>query len=171
MMKNRMMANKGAAFEQEVIYANYSYKNKGIASVQKISTPWNIVREGNRIITAYPEGKSTLDFKGTVKGGIPISFDCKESQDERGLPLAHIPSHQIDHIREVLPLGEVSFILCHMKRLDKRFFIPGIRVLEYWDYWQANKGKRNVNYISVSDMREVKQRNGIVLDYLEGMYQ
>lgn len=167
--KNFAMANKGALFEQEVIYANEAYKRKGIALIQKISTPWKVVRRGNQIVSAFPEGKSTLDFRGTVKGGKSVSFDCKESEDERGLPLKHIEPHQIEYIREAIVMGEISFILCLMKVYNKRYLIPGRKVLDYWDFWQSNKGKRNCNYIAIEDMIEVKSRDGIVLDYLLGL--
>lgn len=165
----RHMGNLGQVFEQEVIYANQAYLKKGIALIQKISTPWKVQRRGNQIVTAFPEGKSTLDFRGTVKGGISISFDCKESEDERGLPLKHIKPHQIEYIRDALSVGEVSFILCYMKVCDRRYLIPGEKVIGCWDYWQDNKGKRNCNYIAMEDMVEVKPRDGIVLDYLKGL--
>jgi recombination protein U len=167
--KNFAMANKGALFEQEVIYANEVYRRKGIALIQKISTPWKVVWGGKKIVSAFPEGKSTLDFRGTIKGGTPISFDCKESEDSRGLPLKHIQPHQIEYMREALAMGEVSFLLCLIKPLDKRFLIPGTRVLECWEYWQQNKGKRNSNYITVEDMIEVRSSDGILLDYLIGL--
>ena len=43
MAKNFDMANKGRKFEEEIIRASTFYKNKGLALVQKISTPWNMV--------------------------------------------------------------------------------------------------------------------------------
>ena len=167
--KNYSMANKGAGFEQEVKYANEAYKRRGLALIQKISTPWKVIRSGKKIISAFPEGKSTLDFRGTIKGGVSISFDCKESENKKGLTLKYIEPHQIDYIRNALVMGEVSFILCYMKAYDKRYLIPGQIVLDYWDYWQANKGKRNCNYIAMEDMIEVRSSNGILLDYLLGL--
>lgn len=164
--KNFKYANKGMGFENEIKIANEQYRQRKIALIQKISTPWKVVRNGNRIVSAYPEGKSTLDFRGTVAGGISISFDCKESEDERGLPLRYIEPHQIDYIREALEVHEVSFILCYMKTKDKRYLIPGKTVLDYWDAWQSNKGKRGYNVIPVDDMKQVKSRDGILLDYL-----
>ncbi len=167
--KNFKMANKGVLFEQEIIYSNEAYRRRGIALVQKISTPWKVVWGGKKIVSAFPEEKSTLDFRGTIKGGIPISFDCKESEDERGLPLKHIRPHQIEYMRDALSMGEKSFLLCFMKTMNKRFLIPGARVLACWDYWQENKGKRNINYIAVEDMIEIRSRDGILLDYLIGL--
>ena len=101
-MKNFNMANRGMLFEKEVEMANRQYKNMGIALVQKISTPWKVIRKGKQIVSAFPEGKSTLDFRGTVKPSIPVSFDCKETKDERGLPLANIADHQIDYLTSAI---------------------------------------------------------------------
>lgn len=167
-MKNYKMANKGAGFEHEVELANLAYKRKGIAIIQKIATPWKIVRRGEKL-QAYPQSKSTLDFRGTVKGGISISFDCKESEDIRGLPLKHIQDHQIEYIREALGVGEISFILCFIKKLNKRYLIPGQTVLDYWDAWKKNKGKKGYNLIHTEDMKEVISRDGIIIDYLSAI--
>lgn len=167
MAKNLDMANKGRQFEEEVIRANRYYKNKGQALIQKISTPWNVISRGNRIISAFPQEKSTLDFRGTVKGGLSISFDCKESEDERGLPLKHIQDHQIDYIRTALYMNETSFILCSMKSLDKKFYIPGHIVIEYWDRWKDNKGRRGYNYIPHQEMTEIFYGENANLDYLK----
>lgn len=167
MTKNIKMANKGRGFEEEVKMANLQYRRKGIALIQKISTPWVVIRRGKQIVSAYPEGKSTLDFRGTVKPRIPISFDCKETADERGLPLKNIPDHQIEYMKEALEVEEITFILCYMKCLNKRYLIPGETVVNYWNRWQKNKGERGFNYIPINEMKEVRPRNGIVLDYLE----
>lgn len=162
------MANKGKAFEEEVELTNKQYKRRGIALVQKISTPWTVIRRGKQIVSAFPEGKSTLDFRGTVKGGKSISFDCKENKkEERGLPLSYIQDHQIEYMRQALGMGEVSFILCYMQMYDKRYFISGDNVICYWDRWQRNKGKRGYNFIPVEIMKEVKSEKGILLHYLK----
>lgn len=171
-MRNRYnpnMANKGRAFEEEVKLANIAYKRKGIAMIQKISTPWQVVRDGKNIITAFPEGKSTLDFRGTISRGISISFDCKESEDARGLPLKHIQLHQIEYIKEAMEVGEIVFILCYMKQYNERNLILGETVIEYWDTWQRNKRKRGYNYIAKEDMKEISSSIGIPIDYIHGL--
>lgn len=167
--KNLNMANKGKQFEEEVNRSNIYYKNSGLALVQKISTPWNVVRIGNQIVSAFPQGKSTLDFRGTVSGGISISFDCKESNEEKGLYLKNIEEHQIEYIKKALEVGEISFILCKMKQLDESFYIPGERVLEYWELWKKNKGRRGFNYIPHQDMEEIEIGQGGYLDYIKNI--
>lgn len=165
-MKNYKMANKGKGFELEVEMANEQYRRKGIALIQKISTPWVVLRRGKQIVSAFPEGKSTLDFRGTVSPGTSISFDCKETIEEKGLPLKNILDHQIEYMRAALKVGEVSFILCYMAALDKRYFIPGNIVIGSWDRWKENKGKVGFNLIPTADMKEITSRKGIILDYL-----
>lgn len=165
--KNFDMANKGKFFENEIRIVNRHYKTIGKALVQKISTPWQVVRVGNRIVSAFPEEKSTLDFRGTVNGGLSISFDCKESEDERGLPLAHIQSHQIEYMRDAISVNEKTFILCLMKTIKKRFYIDGNTVIAYWDRWQKNKGRRGFNYIPLQEMQEIQLDEDGYLDYLK----
>ncbi|SHJ65120.1 recombination protein U [Clostridium amylolyticum] len=165
--KNFDMANKGKGFENEINVVNRHYKIIGKALVQKISTPWQVVRVGKRIVSAFPEEKSTLDFRGTVKGGISISFDCKESEDERGLPLAYIKSHQVEYMRYAIGVNEKTFILCLMKTIKKRFYIDGDTVITYWDRWQENKGRRGFNYIPLNEMKEVEFDKDGYLDYLK----
>lgn len=161
------MANKGMNFEREIKAVNRYYERTGQALVQKISTPWKVVRARNRIVSAFPEEKSTLDFRGTVKGGISISFDCKESEDLKGLPLKYIEPHQIEYMRKAIGVEEITFILCHMKEIDKRFYISGFKVIEYWDKWIENKGKRGYNTIPVTEMLEIEFNDDMLVDYLK----
>lgn len=165
--KNVNYANKGRALEDLVEDTNKQYEAKGIALVQKISTPWNVVRRGKQIVSAYPKGKSTLDFRGTVAGGISISFDCKESSVEKGLPLDYIKEHQVEYMKSAIGMGEISFILTNIKPLDKYYIVEGEMVIDYWGRWKANKGKRGYNFIPVSSMIEIGGSEGIVLDYLQ----
>lgn len=161
---NPRQANKGRALEELIEYQNQIYRAKHIANIQKISTPWQVIRRGKSVVSAFPLEKSTLDFRGTIRGAIPVSFDAKESEDARGLPLRYIKRHQIDYIRLALELGEISFILCHIKPIDAYCIIPGKTVLAYWDRWMDNKGKRGFNFIPVEAMDRIA-RSHSPLDY------
>ncbi|HHX62324.1 MAG TPA: Holliday junction resolvase [Epulopiscium sp.] len=164
-------ANKGKGLEDLVEHANKQYEVKGIALVQKISTPWTVIRKGKQIVSAFPSGQSTLDFRGTVDGGISISFDCKETAEEKGLPLANIQDHQIDYMRAALQMGELTFILVSIKPTGKYYKVLGGMVLHYWDTWQLNKYKRGFNFIPIDCMEEIIKGKGVALDYLVGLYK
>ncbi len=168
-MKNLKMANKGMLFEKEIEMTNDVYLSKGMALVQKISTPWNIIRNGKQIISAFPTGKSTLDFRGTISKGVPISFDCKESQNEKGLPLSHIPSHQIEYMENAIKVGEISFILTYIIPLNRRFLIKGEVVVEKYHLWKQNYKKRGFAVIPISEMIEITSSNGAPVDYIKGV--
>lgn len=165
----RKYANKGKGLEDLIEYANKQYESKGIALVQKISTPWTVIRKGKVIVSAFPSGQSTLDFRGTVKGGISISFDCKETIQEKGLPLENIQDHQIDYMRTAIQMGESTFLIVNIK--NKYYKVLGGLVLHYWDTWKLNKYKRGFNFIPIKSMEEITKGRGIALDYLVGLYK
>lgn len=160
--KNRKMANKGMKFEKQIENINKEYEIKGKALIQKISTPWQVIRKGKQIVSAFPTGKSTLDFRGTVNNGISVSFDCKETKDVKGLPLSNITEHQIEYIRKALQVGERSFILCKMVETNNIYFIEGDTILKCWDIWQENKGKRGYNTILIEDMEELEDEDYLI---------
>ncbi len=164
---NQKQANKGRAFEEMIKYQNNLYLHRGTAYIQKISTPWVVVRKSNKIISAFPEGKSTLDFRGTIKGGYSVSFDAKEvTKTDKGFPLSYIEEHQVNYIRQVLPLNEISFLLCHIKPIDKFYIVDGGVVISAWDNWKKNKGLHGYNLIPIKNMCEIKQTKGNILDYI-----
>lgn len=164
--KNYRQANKGKFLEEVIERSNLVYQNRGQALVQKIPTPTKVKWSNGGIVGAYHSAKSTLDFRGTLKGGRAIAFDCKETQETKGLPLKGIAEHQIDYIRQAMSFEEMVFIICYIKPTNKYYLIPGQIVLDYWEYWQKNKGKRGCNCILIDDMIELTGSRGVPLDYL-----
>lgn len=177
MPRNNYMANKGKVFEEIIKSANRTYELKEIALIQKISTPWNVVRKGKQIVRAYPEEKSTLDFRGTMKGDYSnqlneypmrsISFDAKETDHEEGLPMINIEPHQVDYMEKALKVGETTFLLVNSTKHRKYYMVPGDTVVALYRLWEENKGKRGYNKILFEDMVTIKNKVGITIDYLQ----
>lgn len=166
MVKNYKMANKGVFLENMLEFTNEVYKNRGIANVQKIPIPIKILKESKgKIVNGYREKKSTVDYRGTISPGIPVSFDAKETADEEGLPMANIIDHQIDFMRQAMGIGEITFLICYMSKFNKTYYIPGETVIEKWDLWQANKGKIGFNTIYIQDMIPLNSGRGVPIDY------
>jgi len=161
------MANKGRGLEALLEYQNWLYKSKGVADIRKVHVNWVPQRAGGQIVGAYPAKKSELDFKGTLAGGRSVSFDCKETSNPRGLPLANIKPHQISYMRNAMVLGEVVFILCEIKPLRQQFVIQPGTVIARWNAWQANKGKRGYGVISIDEMTFVPETTRGPCDYFE----
>lgn len=164
--------HKGDSFEQIVNWSNQAYKNKQIALIQKIATPMKPMRRGKQIIGAYYEEKSTLDYIGIYKG-IPVAFDAKETAEEDKFPLKNVKQHQIDFIREWTRHGGQAFLLVHFLKLSKAFRLDWLTLNWYWQQHIEHpriKGFHNIPLNEFeSNCKEVKSRDGIPLDYLEGL--
>lgn len=167
-----MGIHRGDTFEELINLSNMAYERKEIAIVQKIATPVKVLkRKGHRITNAYFEQKSTLDFIGTYRG-IPIAFDAKETKEKR-FPLKNIHQHQIEFMESWNLNGGRAFILVSFRNKDKVFRLEFDDLIFHWAAWEENKGKRGFASIPYSffedDCQEIVSRNGILLDYLEGL--
>ena len=92
---------RGSTLEELINRTNESYREKGLALIQKIPTPITpieIDKASRHITLAYFDMKSTVDYIGAVQG-IPVCFDAKECA-VRTFPLQNIPPHQIAFMRE-----------------------------------------------------------------------
>ena len=164
-------ANRGMDLETLINFVNDLYLRKQQALVQKISTPWKVIRKGKQIISACPEEESTLDYRGTVKGGLSISFDAKETLNPNGLPLSNIKPHQIKYMQVALEMGEHTFIVCSLKSLKKLYYISGSVVVKKYQEWQTHKGKRGYNIIPIEDMEEIIPVAGNPCPYLNYIWR
>lgn len=71
---------RGSTLEDLINRTNDSYREKGLALIQKVPTPItpiSIDKESRHITLAYFDQKSTVDYIGAVQG-IPVCFDAKE---------------------------------------------------------------------------------------------
>ncbi len=162
--------SKGKFLEDVINRANDGYLYHGIALVDKVETAAAIKpgHDGGKRVVYKAAPK--VDYSGKLRGGVAIGFEAKESEHESGLPLSYFRQNQIDYMRLSVPFGGLCFVVAYSVTRDKFYRIPAARVLEAWDLWQQNKGKRGYNAIAFEDMDELRSRDGIVLDYLHGMY-
>ena len=71
---------RGSTLEDFINQTNETYREHGLALIQKIPTPItpvNIDQTTRHITLAYFDQKSTVDYIGVVQG-IPVCFDAKE---------------------------------------------------------------------------------------------
>lgn len=165
-----MSYHRGDAFEEIINISNIAYKNKEIALIQKIATPMKPIRRGAKIISAYYEEKSTLDFIGVYKG-VPIAFDAKETKETTRFPLSNIQPHQIKFMKNWDKHGGITFLVINFRKLNKSFRLDWKQLKEYWEQYQENKGRRGYGSIPVeffeTNCKTLGSKNGIALDYLD----
>lgn len=160
-------ANRGRAFEQIVEYANKQYAAKGWALIQKVPTPWRVVRRGKHIVSAHPEKKSTVDFVGLANGRA-IAFDAKSTRERTRFPLSNIEHHQMQFLKSFQDQGGQAFILVEFVKLNETYLIPFNNLLDYWNT-AAEGGRKSIPYTDMIDFPQIKSDRGIALDYLKAI--
>lgn len=160
----RTHANRGQSFENVIEQSNIQYRAKEWAIMQKVPTPWKILRRGPQIVSAFPEKKSTVDFIG-MASGISIAFDAKSTQNKTNFPLSNIEEHQMLFLQNFHKHGGKAFFLIEFATHQKVYLLPFTHMRSYWNI--ANKGgRKSIPYDDMQRFPEVQTSRGITLDYL-----
>lgn len=164
----RNYANRGLYLEEWIEQTNQVYNSKGLAVITKIPTPWKVQRTYTpytnqyKISSAFPEKKSTVDFGGTASSQ-SIWFDVKGTKHETSFRLSNIHSHQIEYLQSVANQGGKAFILIHAHSLKKTWLLWIDQLVEY----MRTSTRKSIPYWWLQEhCAEVKQGNGVMLDYL-----
>lgn len=164
--------HRGDAFEEIINWSNKAYQMQHIALIQKISTPMKPVRVKGNIVGAYYEEKSTLDYIGTYKG-IPIAFDAKETNETDKFPLKNIADHQVMFMKEWTSHGGHAFLLVHLKKINRVYRLDWNTLDRYWQEHINHPREKGFHHIPLNEFdlncKLIKSRNGIALDYLDGI--
>ncbi|MCD8237731.1 MAG: Holliday junction resolvase RecU [Clostridiales bacterium] len=159
---------RGAGLEELINFTNEEYKHKGLAVIQKVSTPITPVKinpETKQITLAYFEKQSTVDYIGAAQG-LPVCFDAKETKI-KNLPFHNIHPHQIEFMSEFEKQGGASFFLVHFSLYDEYYYLPLRDFLRFWDEAKSG-GRKSVPYDRFRKDLKINLVGGI-LDYLEAL--
>jgi recombination protein U len=161
-------ANRGKYLEEWVEQTNQVYNNKGLAVINKIPTPWKIMRKKSpytkqySINSAYPEKKSTVDFGGTASKK-SVWFDVKSSHNKTSFPLNNITKHQEEYLKKVAEQGGKAFMLIHSTHFEKTWVLWIDQLFKFI----AEHTRKSIPYEWFDEnCDEVKKGNGVMLDYL-----
>lgn len=163
-----MQANKGKALEDLIDYANIQYRQKGIAVISKVPTPWvvNYDRRTGRVRYAFPDKDhpKMVDYVGHV-GGYPVAFDAKMTAVETRFDLKNIEKHQIEFLRDWSVRG-LAFLVVEFSKKNEIFCVPFSWVMGWWDASRRG-GRKSIPYEDFKREWIVRQGRGIVADYLD----
>lgn len=160
-------ANRGRSFEQIIESANMQYQLKGWGLIQKVPTPWRVIRRGKQIISAHPEKKSTVDFVG-VANGKAIAFDAKSTRERTRFPLSNIEQHQVLFLKNFQDQGGQTFVLIEFAKLNETYLVPFDSLLDYWNS-AMNGGRKSIPYDDMFKFPIVRSGRGVALDYLSAI--
>jgi recombination protein U len=158
-------ANRGMTLEAMIEFTNRTYISRGWAVVHKRPTPVKILRtQGSRIVSAFLEAPSTVDYEGVYKGR-SLQFEAKLTKLER-LPLANFHPHQIEHLRLCAAVGAVAFCIVEFVSKGTIFFVPAQLVTEAWDQAKRGGPKSLSFHVLASECPVIPASRGVPVDYL-----
>ena len=158
-------ANRGMNLEALVDETNKYYLLNDIAVIYKKPTPIaikNTEYQGKKIkTTGFMQAKSTLDYVGLYKGKY-LDFDVKSTQSKTSFPLSNISEHQLNHIRNIITHGGISFLIIEMN--NQMFLLKGEDLIAFID----SEERKSVPYEYLKEHAYViKLKINPKLDYLK----
>lgn len=136
---SRSHANRGAKLEKLIDMTNTQYRNKGVALIDKVPNAWVVQRDGKRIVSAFPQRKTGVDYVG-VSHGRAIAIEAKSTTNRTSFPLSMIQDHQIKFLQQFVDQGGVSFFIIEFSKLGEIYFAP----FEFVSKWLYEEGYRYV---------------------------
>lgn len=143
-------SNRGMTLEEDINVTNAFYLECNRAVVHKKPTPIQVVnvhypqRSAAVITEAYYKQASTTDYNGLYRGRY-IDFEAKETSNKTRFPLANIHDHQIEHMKQVVDHGGISFIIIRFALFNETFLLETEKLLPLW-FDQFNNGRKSIPY-------------------------
>ena len=141
--KPTQYGSRGMSLEDRINQSNQYYLSHNLAVIHKKPTPIQVVkvdfprRSAARITEAYYRQASTTDYNGLYLGRY-LDFEAKETTNKTSFPLANLPDHQIEHMRQCYQQGGIVFLLISFKVHDKVYLLP-FPALDQWLESQKRK--------------------------------
>ena len=168
--------NRGMSFEKELNESNKYYKANNLALIHKKPTPLQIVkvdypkRAKAVVREAYFQSPSTTDYNGVYRGRY-IDFEAKETNSKTSFPIQNIHVHQIEHIKQVIDLGGIAFILIKFSCLNKIFLLDGMSLFDcYQDSLKGGKKSLGIKYL-LEQAHLIEKNIIFTTDYLHTVNQ
>ncbi len=165
-------SNRGMSLEHELNESNKYYKAHNIALIYKKPTPVQIVkvdypsRQKAVIKEAYFQAPSTTDYNGIYRQKY-IDFEAKETSSKTAFPLQNIHPHQIDHIKQVIALGGIAFIIVRFSTLNKIFLLDGKIIVNAYNRYQLDGHKSLSIKFFMEKGNEIIDKCIFTIDYLK----
>ena len=158
--------NRGMTLEQDINLTNEYYFNKKLALIYKKPIPIKVLKINptkTRILDAFYEKKSTLDYSGIYKERY-IEFDAKETNSKTSLPISNIHHHQIEHMKNIICYKGITFLLIRFNYFSTTFLLPGELLI---DFLKTTTRKSIPYSFFLENCHEIKLKYSPRLDYLK----
>ncbi|MCL6444608.1 MAG: Holliday junction resolvase RecU [Alicyclobacillus sp.] len=163
----RNHGGRGQALETLINYTNECYMRRNMAVITKRPTPVKIVRtQGTKILSAYLEAKSTVDYEGVYRGR-SLQFEAKSTRESSSFPLKNFHEHQVEHMRACAKQGAIVFAVVEFTKDDERLWVPAKVIIDAWDKHKAG-GPASIprDDLEIQCWR-IPSARGVPCDYLQ----
>ena len=160
---------RGSGLEDLINHTNESYREKGLALIQKIPTPITpieIDKGSHQITLAYFNQKSTVDYIGAVQG-IPVCFDAKECRTDT-FPLHNIHPHQMAFMQEFEQQGGVAFFIVSYTGRNEVYYVSYDDVAVFWKRMEEG-GRKSFTYEEIDHAFRIRSHRDMYIHYLEAL--
>lgn len=158
---------RGSTLEDMINRTNETYREGGLALIQKIPTPITpiqIDKLSRHITLAYFDQKSTVDYIGAVQG-IPVCFDAKECAVDT-FALQNIHAHQVAFMEDFEKQGGVAFFLIYYTGRNVFYYLPFLHLKLFWERAQMG-GRKSFRYEELNPEYQIPSRHGVLIPYLD----
>ena len=159
-------SNRGMGLENEINISNEYYLKNNIAIIHKKPTPIRVIKVDYKeglIKEAFFQKPSTTDYNGIYKGKY-IDFEAKETTSIRGFPLNNIHDHQIKHIKDIVKMGGIGFLIIRFTILNLTYLLDSSKLLEFIEI--ENKKVIPLNYFK-NNAHLIKDKIMPRIDYIK----
>lgn len=158
---------RGSALEDLINRTNETYRENGLALIQKIPTPITpitIDKTSRHITLAYFDQKSTVDYIGAVQG-IPVCFDAKESKTDT-FSLQNIHEHQVVFMNDFEKQDGIAFFLIYYTSKDLMYYL---KIDELNKFWKRAKegGRKSFRFEELDPEYIIPKKKGLLVPYLD----
>lgn len=158
-------ANRGKVFETELIDGHDHYRATGLAAVEKVPTPYRQV-PGDNGQSKLIRLRSTVDYKGTIKGGWSVDIEAKSTLQTTRWDFDDIHQHQVDHLNLIDSLGGVAFVLVKHIPGAAVYLIRGRDMADLWDRARWRQGRASLSLADLRRFPKVPTRPHVPVDWL-----
>ncbi len=166
---NYKYKNRGMGLENDINVSNKYYLDNNIAVIYKKPTPITIdkvnfpSRKDAIITEAHFKTPSTTDYNGIYKGKY-IDFEAKETKSKTSFALSNIHNHQIEHLRKIINMGGIGFIIVRFTSLNKTFYLSANNLFSFIQ--KENRKSIPIEYFENNGYL-IKEKLRPLVDYLD----
>lgn len=126
--KQKHTANRGLKWEQLINNKLLEYREQGLCFIQKIPTEFKIIRNGAKIVNAFPVKQTeSVDFLGAKKF-LPVALEAKETKNKTSFPLSNIEPHQYKFFQNWCKKQGSGYYLIRFSTLEEIFLVEAMTI-------------------------------------------